>query len=208
MKTKIIVFIAVLLVIAVVVFQYQKNNKAKFEAPRQDTPLIGYTIKKNTSLDAVISDLKYFDFIKDEDSFRYALEHSEDNTPGNDNALRIGNNTIDREALYKISQSMSTWEIASILLNEGERSTCDHGCPDSNFTPELLPGGDLAPTLEQKYSWVETYEDCVEAVGAGHDGGQLSSEQYYEHSGVRTCYSPDGRLFVEGQEGWTTEPQP
>lgn len=208
MKTKILVFIAVLLFIVVAVIQYQKNNKAKFEAPRQNTPVINYTIKKDTSLDAVISDLKYFDFIKDEDSLRYALENSEDNTPGNDNSLKIGNNTIDREALYKISQSMSAWEISSILLNEGERSTCDHGCPDSNFTPELLPGGDLAPTLEQKFSWIETYEDCVEAVGTGHDGGQLSSEQYYERTGIRTCYSPDGRLFVEGQEGWTAEPQP
>ena len=198
--------ITVLLVIAVAIIQYQKNNKAKFEAPRQDAPLISYTIKKNTSLDAVISDLKYFDFIKDEEAFRYALENSEDNTPGNDNSLRIGDNTIDREALYKISQSMSAWEISSILLNEGERSTCDHGCPDSNFTPELLPGGDLAPTLEHKYSWVETYEDCVEAVG--HDGGQLSSEQYYERTGIRNCFSPDGRLFVEGSEGWTTDPQP
>lgn len=206
MKTKILVFAAVLLVIVVAVIQFQKNNKAKFEAPRQNTPVISYIIKKNTSLDAVISDLKYFDFIKDEKTFRYALEHSEDNTPGNDNSLRIGNNTVDREALYKISQSMSAWEIASILLNQGERSTCDHGCPDSNFSPEFLPGGDLAPTLEQKYSWVETYDDCVEAVG--HDGGQLSSEQYYERTGIRNCYSPNGRYFIQGQEGWTTQPQP
>jgi len=180
---------------------WYKNRQSKFEAPRQGTQSIGFTIKKDTSLMAVVGDLHYYGFIKDEDAFKYALKHTKDNTPGKANALTIGSNTINREARYKISQSMTAWQIADVLLNQGERSTCNHGCPDSNFDPELLPGGDLAPTLKEKYSWVKTYEECTKAIG--HDGGQLSSEQYAERTGIRKCVSPDGREFTQGKDGWT-----
>ena len=96
---------------------------------------------------------------------------------------------------------MTTWQIANILLNKGTTIDCSHGCPGSNFDPELLPGGDLAPTIKQKYEWVKTYEDCVKSIG--HDGGQLSSEQYAQKTGIRKCVSPDGREFTQGKEGWT-----
>ena len=34
-------------------------------------------------------------------------------------------------------------------------------------------------------------------------GGQLSSEQYSQRTGEpRKCATPDGREFVQGQEGW------
>lgn len=150
--------------------------------------------------------MKYYDFIKDETIFKYALEHSKDTNPGRENAIKIGDNTIDRETVYKISQSMNAWELADVLLNQGVYQSCDHGCPESNFTPELLPGGDLAPTIKEKYSSVKTYEDCVEAIG--NDSGQLSSEQYYERTGIRRCVSPDGREFTEGKKGWSDQPSP
>lgn len=178
---------------------WYKNWQGKFEAPRQNTQSIGFTIKKDTTLMAVVGDLLYYGFIKDQGALKYALEHSKDTTPGKENALTIGSNTINREARYKISQSMTAWQIAHVLLNQGELSTCDHGCPDSNFDPELLPGGDLAPTLKEKYSWVKTYEDCTKAIG--HDGGQLSSEQYAQRTGIRKCVSPDGREFTQGKDG-------
>lgn len=173
----------------------------KYYAPRQGTPNISFTIGKNFTLEAVISDLKYYDFIKDENAFRYALERSVDNTSGNENSLKVGVNTIDREAKYTINQSMTAWELASVLLNEGEHSDCDHGCPESNFIPELLPGGDLAPTIEERFSWIKTYEDCVEGVGTGHEGGQAFPDK-------RLCTSPDGRYFTKGQEGWLDVPLP
>ena len=59
----------------------------------------------------------------------------------------------------------------------------------------------MAPTISQKYEWVKTYEDCVKSIG--HDGGQLSSEQYAQKTGIRKCVSPDGREFTQGKEGWT-----
>lgn len=177
----------------------------KFKAPRKDTPNIQYTIRKDKTLEAIIGDLKYYDFIKDENAFKFALEHTQDNSKEGENYIKVGqgSKTIEREAIYTISQSMNTWELASVLLNDGTRQDCNHGCPESNFNPELLPGGDLAPTISQRYEWVKTYEDCVKAVGTGHDGGQLSSEQYFQKTGIRKCVSPDSREFTEGKEGWT-----
>lgn len=198
--------IIVLLIVGLTSFLRYKNWQRKFEAPRQDTQLIGFKIKKSATLMAVVRDLHYYGFIKDENAFKYALEHTKDNTPGKVNTLIIGSNTIDREARYLFSQSMTAWQIADILLSQGELSTCNHGCPDSNFDPELLPGGDLAPTLKEKYSWVQTCEDCTKEIG--HDGGQLSSEQYYKRTGIRRCVAPDGREFTEGKEGWSDLPTP
>lgn len=191
-----------------VAYSLFKNIQSNFEAPRQSTPDIQFTISKNKTLDAIVGDLKYYDFIKDERAFTFALEHTQDDTKGGVNFIKVGkgSKTIEREAVYKISQSMNSWELASVLLNGGTRQDCDHGCPESNFIPELLPGGDLAPTIKEKYSWVKTYEDCVEVIG--HDGGQLSSEQYYERTGIRRCVSPDGREFTEGKEGWSKKPSP
>ena len=198
---KLIYLVLFIVILSLSALVWYKNWQSKFDAPRQNTQLIGFTIRKDTTLMAVIGDLHYYGFIKDEGAFKYALEHTKDNTSGKENALTIGSNTIDREARYKISQSMTAWQIADILLNQGELSTCNHGCPDSNFEPELLPGGDLAPTLKEKYSWVKTYEDCTKAIG--HDGGQLSSEQYAQRTGIRKCVSPDGREFTKGKDGWT-----
>ena len=180
---------------------WYKNWQSKFEAPRQKAPSIEFTISKDKTLMAVSGDLHYYGFIKDENAFQYALEHTKDTKPGNETSIKIGNNTIDREARYTISQSMTAWQIADVLLNQGTSSPCNNGCPKSSFNPELLPGGDLAPTLKEKYSWVKTYEDCTKAIG--HDGGQLSSEQYYQRTGIRKCVSPDSREFTQGKDGWT-----
>jgi len=206
MKKRLIAFIIFTLLVSGVGYSIFKSRQSNFEAPRQNTQTIQFTIGKNFTLDAVVGDLKYYDFIKDEAIFKYALEHSKDTNHGKENAIKIGDNTIDREAVYKISQSMNAWELADVLLNQGVYQSCDHGCPENNFAPELLPGGDLAPTIKEKYSWVKTYEDCVEAIG--NDGGQFSSEQYYERTGVRMCVSPDGREFTEGREGWSDKPSP
>jgi len=208
MKKRLIVFIIFTLLASGVGYSIFKSRQSSFEAPRQNTQTIQFTIGKNFTLDAIVGDLKYYDFIRDERAFTFALEHTQDNTKGGENFIKVGrgSKTIEREAVYIISQSMSAWELASVLLNSGTHQDCDHGCPESNFIPELLPGGDLAPTIKEKYSWVKTYEDCVEAIG--HDGGQLSSEQYYERTSIRRCISPDGREFTEGKEGWSDKPSP
>jgi len=144
----------------------------------------------------VVSNLRYYGFIKDEDAFRYALGHAEDATPEQEGAIRVGNNTINTQTTYEISQTMGAWELADVLLNQGRFDDCSHGCPGM-FYPELLPGGDLAPSVNDRFKWVESYEDCLKA------GGQLSSEQYSQRTGEpRKCVTPDGREFTQGKEGW------
>lgn len=200
---RLIYLLLFIVILGFVTFSWYRNWQSKFEAPRQNTQPIEFTIRKDMTLEAVIGNLKYYDFIKDEGAFTFALEHTQDNTKDGTNFIQVGrgSKTIEREAVYTISQSMSAWEVASILLNTGEHRSCDHGCPDSQFNPELLPSGDLAPTIKEKYSWVKTYEDCTKAIG--HDGGQLSSEQYTQKTGIRKCVSPDGREFTQGKDGWT-----
>ena len=201
-KQKLTTFIYSLIILLILGLLFTYRNWVNgFEAPRQNTQNVEFTIRKDTTLDAVVSNLKYYDFIKDENAFRYALKKTKDTTLGNENSLKIGNNTIDREAKYTISQSMTAWQIANILLNTGEYTSCGRGCPDSNLNPELLQGGDLAPTIKQQYEWVKTYEACVKAIG--NDGGQLSSEQYYQRTGIKKCVSPDGREFTKDKDGWT-----
>ncbi|MFA6944272.1 MAG: hypothetical protein WC220_00095 [Pedobacter sp.] len=198
-NTLITIFIVVILVAAFSFIAY-KSWQEKFTAPRKDAPLVQFRIGKDTSLTAVIGNLYYYGFIRDEKAFKYALEHSKDPTTGLEGALKINNNTVDTQAIYKISQTMDAWQLAQVLLNKGTFSDCSHGCPESIFDPELLPGGNLAPTIAEKYEWVKTYEDCIKAIG--RDGGQLSSEQYHQRTGIRKCVSPDAREFTEGKEGW------
>jgi len=168
--------------------------KTLFDAPRKSGPKVLYSVPQSATQSAITGDLKYYDFIKDETAFKFALL-IEGGIQGKD---------IQTGMVYEISQTMSAWQIANVLLNKdnkGEPYDCDHGCPEDNFDPDLLPGGDLAPTISQKYEWVKTYEDCVKSIG--FDGGQLSSEQYAQRTGIKKCVSPDSREFTQGKEGWT-----
>lgn len=193
-------FLPVILIIFLLVgFIFILRNK--FNSPKKSGPMIQYRISETTTLMAVTSDLKYYDFIKDENILKLALRLTKDLTSEKEDVIKIGNNTINKNSIYQISQTMSVWQIADILLNKGTPYDCKHGCPDGLFSPELLPGGDLAPTIKDKYEWVKTYEDCVKTIG--RDGGQLSSEQYAQKTGIRKCVSPDAREFIQGKEGWT-----
>jgi len=180
------------LIILVLVLTFLLVLQNAFAAPRKSAPSIKYRVPETATTMAITGDLKYYDFVKQESALKLAL-YLEGTVKGKD---------IQRSSVYEISQSMNTWQIADTLLNKGVPIDCSHGCPGSNFDSELLPGGDLAPTIKQKYEWVTTYEDCVKSIG--HDGGQLSSEQYAQKTGIRKCVSPDGREFTQGKEGWTS----
>ena len=186
-------FAVVVLALIVGLFSVIQNA---FAAPKKSSPAIKYRVSQTATSMAIIGNLKYYGFIKYEPALNFALFIKEG----------IKGKDVQRSSIYEISQSMNTWQIADILLNKGTSIDCSRGCPESNFDPELLPGGDLAPTIKQKYEWVATYEDCTKAIG--HDGGQLSSEQYYERTGIRRCVSPDGREFTQGEEGWSDQPSP
>jgi len=214
MKNKarfIVPLLLVVLLLSLGGFYLFRSSQNKFAAPRKDAQTVKFHVDKQNTLIAVTGNLHYYGFVKDEEALKYALEHTKDNTPGKDGAVKVGDKTIDTDAVYTLSQTMSAWEIARILLNEGTYSPrdCGHGCEAYNpFTPAILPGGDVAPTLKEqlrsKYDWVQSFESCVEAIG--HDGGQVTSEENFKQTGrPRQCVSPDGRYFTEGQEGWNDQ---
>jgi hypothetical protein len=75
-------------------------------------------ISTDVTLDGLVGNLYYYGFIRDETAFRYALAHTKDITPY-DKAIKVGSNgTIDQNAEYRISEDMSAWELADILLNK------------------------------------------------------------------------------------------
>lgn len=72
-----------------------------------------------STLEAIISNLQYYGFIRSEKALRYALENTKDTTAGNPGALYVGKNgSIDIVASYRISENMTAWELADTLLNK------------------------------------------------------------------------------------------
>lgn len=78
---------------------------------------IDLRINTNVTLDALVGNLTYYGFVRDEKSLRYALEHTKDVTPSDKAIVVDKNRTIDTNAEYRISENMDTWQIADILLN-------------------------------------------------------------------------------------------
>lgn len=75
-------------------------------------------ISTNVSLQGLTGNLVHYGFMRDEKSFLYALEHTTDSTPS-DKAIKVGSNgTIDQNAEYRISENMTAWELADVLLNK------------------------------------------------------------------------------------------
>lgn len=75
-------------------------------------------INTNVTLEALVGNLFYYGFVKDEESLLYALKHTKDTTPS-DKAIKVGEaGTIDTNAEYRISEDMDAWEISDILLNK------------------------------------------------------------------------------------------
>jgi hypothetical protein len=74
-------------------------------------------LAENSTIDGLVSNLEYYGFVKDKNALIYALENSTDTVPGHQEALKVGTNTVDTFAYYRISENMTTWEIADQLLN-------------------------------------------------------------------------------------------
>lgn len=80
---------------------------------------ISLRLTDKTTLQAVVGNLHYYGFIRDEKAFMYALGNTEDTVVGKANALKVGKNgTIDLAASYRISENMDAWQIANELLNK------------------------------------------------------------------------------------------
>lgn len=75
-------------------------------------------INTNVTLQGLTGNLFHYGFIRDKKAFLYALEHAKDTTPS-DNAIKVGaNGTIEQNAEYRISENMTAWELADVLLNK------------------------------------------------------------------------------------------
>ena len=104
----------------------------------QDTEKLGvsFYVSDNMTLDALISNLRYYGLVKSEAALRYALENSEDTNPGKDNAIKVGENTIDR-GMYGLGTQMTAWEVARILLNYPQEIGTDYGYMFMPGTPYM-----------------------------------------------------------------------
>lgn len=89
-----------------------------FERQKQNDT-VDFRLYGQSTLKAVISNLHYYGFIRNEKALMYALENTEDKTPGHDEALSVKNGSIDIYASYRISENMTAWEMADTLLNKG-----------------------------------------------------------------------------------------
>lgn len=79
---------------------------------------VSFYVTKNTTIDGIIGNLAYYGVVKDQNTLKYALEHTKDIVPGKDGAIKVGSNgTIDL-AVYGLSRNMDTWQIADALLNK------------------------------------------------------------------------------------------
>jgi hypothetical protein len=93
-------------------------TQSDFERQKQ-SETVDFRPGKGSTLEAIVSNLKYYGFIKSEKALIYALENTDDKTQGNPGSLPVGKNgSIDIVASYRISENMTTWEIADILLNK------------------------------------------------------------------------------------------
>lgn len=80
---------------------------------------ISFRLTDKTTLQAVVSNLYYYGFIRDEKAFMYALENTKDTVVGKSNALKIGKTgSIDVGAYYRITEDMDAWQMADELLNK------------------------------------------------------------------------------------------
>jgi hypothetical protein len=86
---------------------------------QKNNPDINFRLYGGSTLEAVVSNLQYYGFIRSEKALMYALKNTEDKTVGHEGALKVGKNgSIDIYASYRISENMTTWEIADTLLNK------------------------------------------------------------------------------------------
>jgi hypothetical protein len=80
---------------------------------------VAFRPTKDSTIDAIISNLHYYGFIRSEKALRYALENTEDKTQASPGALWVGKNgSVDTNASYTISENMTAWEMADTLLNK------------------------------------------------------------------------------------------
>ena len=127
MKNKI--FIAVLAFSFLALFSFWLYKET--QAPEIEAKQATLRVSKNATEFGVIENLFEKGYIKNKLAFKLALLVSKDTTQtGKDGAIKVGFNTIDQEAVYTISKSMSAWDMAYVLLNRARPFDGSHGAPE------------------------------------------------------------------------------
>ena len=98
-KSKKFKILPLLIILFVLLFGIGFIIQSQFKAPRKSGPKVLYSIPKTATVMAITGDLKYYDFIKDENAFKFALW-----VGGG-----IQGKDIQRGMVYEISQTMSVW---------------------------------------------------------------------------------------------------
>jgi hypothetical protein len=161
-KSIVIGVLVVLVITAGVWFLQPKVDSAKFEevdlTTREGKTVANYFMEKlrmspgeareaakaGTSfyvsdamtLDALVSNLQYYGIVRDEEALISALEDTKDNVPGDEDAIKIGENSIDR-GYYLLGPDMTAWEVADTLLNDPKEPKVDYGYMFMPGKPEI-----------------------------------------------------------------------
>jgi hypothetical protein len=77
-------------------------------------------VSKDTTLRGIVGNLYYYGFIDSEAKLNKLLETTKDTTPGQENSIKVGNNTIDVNSHYYLNYEMTDEEIADTLLNKAK----------------------------------------------------------------------------------------
>lgn len=77
-------------------------------------------LSPNSTLQGVVGNLYFYEFVDDEIKLKKLLETSKDSTPGKEDSIKAGNNTIDVNSNYYLNYSMSDEEIVDTLLNKAK----------------------------------------------------------------------------------------
>ena len=77
-------------------------------------------LSPSNTLQGVVGNLYFYGFVDDEAKFEKLLETTTDSTPGMEDSIKAGKNTIDINSNYYLNYSMSDEDIANTLLNKAK----------------------------------------------------------------------------------------
>ena len=77
-------------------------------------------VSKTTTVQGIVGNLYYYGFIDSEAKLNKLLETTKDTTSGQEDSIKVGNNTIDVNSHYYLNYQMTDEEIADILLNKAK----------------------------------------------------------------------------------------
>lgn len=121
----------VLIVVFLLLTSFSFWLYSQTRAPQVEATKDTLRVTKNATLFGVIENLYSYGYIKNKLAFKIALLFSKDETPaGEDGALKVGLNTLDQGTVYTISKTMTSWDLAYVLLNRARPFDCSHGCPE------------------------------------------------------------------------------